>query len=158
MRSHEKSLCSALSTSRWWFQSRTSQVTSKLHGIDALTLGPFLICLGDRVLLMKIDIFLDRRGNILLKDFTSYTKSPNVYPHTDELCVLKCGIKSKAGFTKGMLTSALPTQPLHLRYVVPKDPRFRKMGLKTTYFATINFFCVGCVYVNSINMVPVKRS
>lgn len=105
---------------------------------------------------MKIDIFLDRRGNILLKAFTNYTKSQNVYPHTDELCVLECGINPKSGFMKGVLTSALPTQSLHLRYRFPKDPRFRKMGLKTTYFATINFFCVGCVYINSINMVPVK--
>jgi hypothetical protein len=32
------------------------------------------------------------------------------------------------------------------------------MILKTTYFATVNFFCVGCVYINSINMVSMKES
>lgn len=64
-----------------------------LHDVETLTLGQFLIGLGgNKILFMKIDIFLDKHCNILLKDFTNYIKPQNIYAHTDEVCALECVI------------------------------------------------------------------
>lgn len=53
-----------------------------LHDVETLTLGQFLIGLGgNKILFMKIDIFLDKHCNILLKDFTNYIRQ-KIYMHT----------------------------------------------------------------------------
>lgn len=67
------------------FQPLIHQLTFRLHDVEAITLGQFLICFWDRILFLKSGSFFDRHGNILLKDFffiLQIIEHPEMYMHT----------------------------------------------------------------------------